>query len=272
VQRRVFGLLGYADLIALKQVSRRLRGIVDPAAQCRDVYGMWEFVMARMRAMGPFSTWWSGPRACFGCFRVRKERHFSGEQYGLSSRPTRGGEYWRRRCWECLRRFYHPRLADVKARERFHRQEICAVCKCMRYGDEDCRGCVVRKDEIAEWARRKREKMANRGKSYDVWEESVIPSHWFSEDLGPVNEGSESDDVWDEGIGSCLEILGFGNGESPSELTGSDSEPCLTDPDDSAGSSSAQSSPVTVVTDVWGMMPKGEEPFLPELGTSRLEE
>jgi predicted Fe-S protein YdhL (DUF1289 family) len=195
---------------------------------------MWAFVMARMKAMQRPTTWWSGSRACFGCFRVRPERHFSPEQYALSY-LTRGREYRRRRCWECLRRFYHPRQADAKARERFHRQEMCGVCKCMRYRDEDCRGCVVLKDEIAEWARRKREKMSNRGKSFDIWQETgnFIPSQWFSEDSGAVNEGSESDtdDVWDEGIGPCLKILGLEDEAFPSEHIVSDPQSCSSDLD-----------------------------------------
>jgi hypothetical protein len=150
VVEKVCGWLGYEDLLRLRRVSRFFRGVVEPVRQCTDVYGMWEFVMRVIQRRQPLGGH-EAPRACFGCFRVRERKQFSPQQYRLS-RKYNQGEYWRRRCWECLRRFYHPQLADVEARARFHRQVLCGVCKCLRYADEDCHGCVARSAQIAEWA------------------------------------------------------------------------------------------------------------------------
>ncbi|KAK4234154.1 hypothetical protein C8A03DRAFT_38081 [Achaetomium macrosporum] len=167
VRERVLGMLGYLDLIRLKRTSRYFRRTVDPVRQCRDVYGMWKFVMARVEMW-----WWfhSGSKSCFWCFRIRSISQFSREQWnhwGWSS--FKGGEYWRQRCWECLRRFYHPQLADTEARERFNRQVLCDVCKCLRYRGEECQGCVVRNDAITERERRRRQKLAAKS-DYDFWE------------------------------------------------------------------------------------------------------
>ncbi|KAK4155609.1 hypothetical protein C8A00DRAFT_13387, partial [Chaetomidium leptoderma] len=202
----LFGLLGYRELVRLRMVSRTMRRVVYPVGQCRDVYGMWKFVMERLKGSSRHLGRWgsrSGPRACFGCFRPRTKAHFSPAQYQLSS-GVGNGEYWRRRCWECLRRFYHPRLADTEARARFDRQVLCGVCRCLRYRDEDCHGCEVRQDEIAEWARRRSEKQAAK---HDYWEESDPALQLLDEDAPAASTGEqpESDDLWGEGTGSWLD-------------------------------------------------------------------
>ena len=219
VLRRVCGELGYRDLLSLRRVSRGLRERVEPVGMCRDVYSMWEFVMERtkaLRTLARFDWNWARrvrgePRACFGCFRPRTRDQFSYPQF----RPTdkwNKGDYWRSRCWGCLRRFYHPQLADEEARARFDRQIICKVCRGMRYKDEDCGGCFVRRDEIAEWMRLGQEKKAMRSSS-NFWEEAetALPLEWFDE--GP------SSDVWEEGIGTCLERLLFGDEDSRGDET-----------------------------------------------------
>ena len=190
VVQRVCACLDYEDLVSLKRVSRFFRGVVDPVRQCRDVFSMWEFVMERIRLRHPL---WSrdAPRACFGCFRVRAKGQFSPQQNRLSRRFNTG-DYWRRRCWECLRRFYHPQLADVEARARFHRQALCRVCKCLRYVDEDCRGCVVRSAQVAEWARLRElsGKKRTPGSEWMVDADVIVPS-WLDEEATATEPGEE---------------------------------------------------------------------------------
>ncbi|KAK3292424.1 uncharacterized protein B0H64DRAFT_406629 [Chaetomium fimeti] len=143
---------------------------------------MWEFVMERAKRPRPRSLiWHPHPRACFGCFRIREKRHFSDKQYRLS-RKLCSGEYWRRRCWECLRRFYHPQLADADARARFHRQVLCETCNCLRYVDEDCHGCELKSEQIAEWTRLKRQKAEAKRKAVCMWDSDYIMPSWLNEE------------------------------------------------------------------------------------------
>ncbi|KXX77794.1 hypothetical protein MMYC01_204097 [Madurella mycetomatis] len=245
VLERVMRVLGYHDLRALKRVSRYLRRVVDPVKHSGDVYGAWEFMMERLKKGA--GEWYRGysPRACFGCFRLRSKEQISWQQYDTTW-PSMLRETWRRRCWECLRRFYHPVLADVEARERFNRQGICSRCRCLRYVDEDCAGCVARADVIAGWDKVKREKLANRG-TYDLWDGAEKLVDWFDEPV--VSSGGEplpvqDDDVWDQGIGLWLDSVGLGNGDSsPSEESASSSDPASTDGDSTgAGNSTAGAS------------------------------
>ncbi|KAH6617145.1 hypothetical protein F5144DRAFT_585584 [Chaetomium tenue] len=168
---------------------------------CRDVYGMWKFVMYmhRLRYVEwlESSDWSQGsPRACFGCFRVRQKEQFSPQQYHLGGRARKftKGEYWRRRCWECLRRFYHPQLADAEARARFHRQVLCGVCNCLRYVDEDCRGCVVRSARIAECRRLKELSAKKRRPGFDWMKRAnvMVPS-WLDEEATTAEEPDEAE-------------------------------------------------------------------------------
>jgi hypothetical protein len=170
VLERVCAELEYVDLLRLKAASRRLRGAVDPLKMCRDVFSMGVYVMKGMsaRRAGTGGLQWR-PTACYGCFRLRNFRHFSPEQWELHSWSVRG-DFTRRRCWECLRKFYHPQLADVAARERCHRQALCGACECLRFKDEDCKGCVVYKDKI-ERARLRGLKNAAKGPSTIFWDE-----------------------------------------------------------------------------------------------------
>ena len=233
VLRRVCGELGYRDLVALKRVSRGLRERVEPVGMCRDVYSMWEFVMERTRALRTVARVdWTRrtrgePRACFGCFRPRTRAQFSYPQFRPADKWNKG-DYWRSRCWECLRRFYHPQLADAEARARFDRQIICKVCRGMRYKDEDCGGCFVRRDEIAEWVRLGREKKATRSGS-NFWDEAetALPLEWFEE--------GQSLDVWEEGFGTCLERLWFGDEDPHGEGTTEASLLADADGEDSLG-------------------------------------
>ncbi|EAQ84807.1 predicted protein [Chaetomium globosum CBS 148.51] len=160
---------------------------------CRDVYGMWEFVMDVMQRRQQSLGWRLVPRACFGCFRVREKEQFSPQQYRLS-RKYNHGEYWRRRCWECLRRFYHPQLADTEARARFHRQVLCGVCKCLRYADEDCRGCVVKSAQIAEWQRLSELSGKKRVPRVDwMTDADVMVPSWLDEEATTAKEADEAE-------------------------------------------------------------------------------
>lgn len=241
VLERVMGMLGYHDLRALKRASRHLRAVVDPVRHSGDVYGAWEFMMGRRKqGAGP---WYRGypPRPCFGCFRLRSKKQISLQQY-YTTWPSTLREDWRRRCWECLRRFYHPVLADVEARERFDRQGICQRCRCLRYVDEDCAGCVARADVIAAWEKARREKLANRG-TYDLWGGAEELVDWFDEP--GISSGGEplpaqADDVWDQGIGPWLDNVGLGDGDSsPSGDSTSSSDPASADGDNAGEGSSA---------------------------------
>ncbi|KAL2131490.1 hypothetical protein VTI74DRAFT_4955 [Chaetomium olivicolor] len=194
VIERVCGFLGYRDLIRLKAVSRHFRGAVDPVKLCTDVHGMWEFVNERMNVNGWGPRDWNVPVACAGCFRPRKRSQFSFNQLYPRRAATKGEAIWRRRCWECLRRFYHPHLADTEARDRFNRQTQCRRCKGLRYVDEDCRGCGLRMEDIEEWARIKRAKIEARG-NHDVWEESEPLFQWFDE-ATTASSQQENYDIW----------------------------------------------------------------------------
>ncbi|KAL2126206.1 hypothetical protein VTI74DRAFT_1476 [Chaetomium olivicolor] len=201
VMERVCGLLEYRDLLRLKTVSRHFRGTVDPVKLCRDVYRMWEFVKERTKVNGWGTEDWDMPAACAGCFRVRKRDQFSFNQ--LYPRAAIKGEaVWRRRCWECLRRFYHPQRADTEARDRFHRQTQCRVCRGLKYVDEDCRGCGLRKEVMEEWARIKRAEIEARGDP-DVWEDSGCLFPW-SDEKGETAADSEQAnyDFWEDS--ECL--------------------------------------------------------------------
>ncbi|KAH6842697.1 hypothetical protein B0I37DRAFT_382576 [Chaetomium sp. MPI-CAGE-AT-0009] len=160
---------------------------------------MWEFVMEVFMRRRP-SIWQTTRRVCFGCFRIRENRHFSEQQYNLPGKLD-SGEYWRRRCWECLRRFYHPRLSDAEARARFHRQVLCGECRCLRYVDEDCHGCVVKSDQIAEEARRKRQREEKREEAERIWDnDSVVPSWLDQEDTAAEPHQAavtEAEGMWD---------------------------------------------------------------------------
>lgn len=144
VLEKVCGLLGLQDLIRLKMASRFFRSAVDPVRQCQDTLGMWEFVEGRLQAIEreerAMKTWWRRKKQiCFGCFRPRLWHQFSPQQRKLSQMDR-----LRRRCWECLRRFYHPQLADTEARDKFNKfssNVICRRCNLLRFPDENCRGC-----------------------------------------------------------------------------------------------------------------------------------
>ncbi|GAB1316110.1 hypothetical protein MFIFM68171_06320 [Madurella fahalii] len=224
VLERVMRMLGYEDLRALKRASRYLREVVDPVKHSADVHGAWRFVRERLRKGAGERIRGDPPLACFGCFRVRSKRHFSRQQHDVSS-PSGRREGWRRRCWECLRRFYHPVLADVEARERFNRQVLCARCKCLRYVDEDCVGCVG---------------------VNDFWDGAESLADWF--EAAAVSANSEAlpaqdDDVWDEGIGLWLDNVGFGEGDSSRrEDNASKPEPASTGGGGSEGGGSSASS------------------------------
>ncbi|KAK4033783.1 hypothetical protein C8A01DRAFT_19319, partial [Parachaetomium inaequale] len=259
VVERVCGLVGYGDLIKLKMVSRYFRGVVDPVRQCRDVYGMWEFVMEKILRRGVPLGRWDAPRVCFGCFRPRKRVQFSENQYHLS-RTYNHGEYWRRRCWECLRRFYHPQLADTEARERFHRQVMCGTCRCLRFADEDCWGCEVNKDKIAEWTRMKRLKMAAKAESQSMWDNDALLPVWW-EGVASADQ-PESDDLWEEGLGLCFDRLGFGDDHSLQEDGVREQEALSPDVDDPEPSSTANSNLTTIISDVRESGPREDEaPF-----------
>lgn len=213
VLERVCGELGYRDLVSLRKVSHGLRERVDAVGMCRDVYSMWSFVMERTRAWRRRDKehryrwcsrrWgWCGPRACFGCFRPRTRDQFSCAQFRLKEHWMKG-DYWRGRCWECLRRFYHPQLADAEARARFDRQIMCGVCNGMMYKDEDCLGCFARRDEYAEWARLRRAKMATR-RGPDLLEEpegfvpvACLEGLWLGDDDSRGEEATGSGPLGD---------------------------------------------------------------------------
>jgi hypothetical protein len=267
VLERVCAELGYEDLLRLKRTSRRLWEAVDPVGMCRDVFSMGAYLMEWMSALGEDTDdlWWR-PMACYGCFRLKNGRHFSPEQLNIHSGSLRG-DFTRRRCWECLRRFYHPQLADVAARERFNRQALCGVCKCLRFKDEDCKGCVVHKDEI-EWARLRELKNARKGAIKLFWDEEDEYVLRLDEDTATmvVVYDSEPDILFtifdedppvlvdDELESDLLPVDGV------DEDRISDSEPSLTDVDDAGeGSSTAHSSPITVADVSWEQAPKEDE-------------
>jgi predicted Fe-S protein YdhL (DUF1289 family) len=217
---------------------------------------MWEFVMGKILTRRVPLKGRDAPRVCFGCFRPRKKVQFSEKQYRLSTTYNHG-EYWRRRCWDCLRRFYHPQLADTEAREKFHRQVMCGTCRCLRFADEDCRGCEVNKDKIAEWTRMKRLKMERKAKSQSIWDNDALLPVWWEE--AAWGEQPENDDLWEEGIGLCFEMLEFEDDGAFREdgVRGSKSPP--TDVDKLKGSSTSNSNLTTMESEVWESGPRADE-------------
>lgn len=158
---------------------------------------------------------------------MRKREQFSPKQYYVSSKLS-NGEYWRRRCWECLRRFYGPpHQVDQVARARFESQFICPVCKSMRRKGEDCSWCWLNRDKVAEWARLREAKRVAKG-SYNFWggEDDAVVPRWFDEEV-PLGGAPEDDDDGEEGIGPCLERLALccedlterGSGDGPAALS-----------------------------------------------------
>lgn len=221
VLKRVCGELGYGDLMRLREVNRFLSDFVKPVRMCRDVYGMWELVLERTKVVQ--REWDRAMEPCFGCFRPRTWKQFPRTQYYLSGTRKKGQEYWRRRCWECLRRFYHPHLADAEARDRFQRQTLCRECKCLRYSDEPCRGCVVHAEKVAEWVRLRKLKGRPR-KQQELWgDEEDVLVRWFAEDVfvetgdeEPEHDEREDDAVWDGEVRTWLYGTGLNDEGSSS--------------------------------------------------------
>ncbi|KAK3987288.1 hypothetical protein QBC44DRAFT_295430 [Cladorrhinum sp. PSN332] len=192
VLERVLRLCDYADLIRLRKVNRFFRTKVDdPVRHCGSIFGMYTFTVTRWRESTTERSRLGAPdwsRPCLGCFRRREDRHFSKKQWQWSWR-AQDHRCWRARCWECLRRFYHPQLGDKEALARFNRQQMCEWCDSLRYRDEPCEGCVVKADMVERRTRKRGERMESR-REMDAFARTSDLVAWYGS-VG-VMEGNEA--------------------------------------------------------------------------------
>ena len=126
---------------------------------------------------------------------------------------------------------------------------MCGECRCLRFVDEECWGCEVNKDKIAEWAERKRLKMAKKVKSQSIWDNDALFPVWWE---GDATAGQpESADIWEEGLGLCFDRLGFGH-DGPFEENGvGEPEDLAFDVDDPEPRCTASSTLTAIASDIW---------------------
>ncbi|KAL1840502.1 hypothetical protein VTJ49DRAFT_415 [Mycothermus thermophilus] len=256
----ICSLLPYRDVLTLRITCRYLRRTIPRCPlgtpySPSDIHGAWSYLTHTLRSMrenrkrliaedrqrfGIVYNFWHRPpeardpsllRACFGCFRVRYERHFSRLQRTRGGRGL-AGDAWRRRCWECLRRMYNvdERLVDWEARKRFERQVLCGGCRTLKWRDDgdECRGCEILGEEGLRRLRRLRGEREEKGWKRSVLgvlgvldqeEEGLGLDKWFEEDEEDEDysgaferlfedgeaEEEEAEDEWQEAVGRWLE-------------------------------------------------------------------
>ncbi|KAK4460750.1 hypothetical protein QBC42DRAFT_347770 [Cladorrhinum samala] len=235
ILQKILGFCGYGDLVSLKKTSRFFRKRVEPVRDCRSVYSMFCWVMEIWKTgRGTYSRLgrpdWRRP--CFGCFRRREDEQFSRAQWTWVCN-VKNENFWRARCWECLRRFHCPLgTGDKDALARFRRQEMCIWCGCLKWADEDgCEGCLVNKDMVARRKEVRVGRMMARAEGDLLSEDSESQdlALWFRNvELGDDSPGSgeagEEPIGGDFGLGGLFEAFEMEEEEEEREVTSGSAE------------------------------------------------
>ncbi|KAK1754008.1 hypothetical protein QBC47DRAFT_429488 [Echria macrotheca] len=202
VLHRILHSLPYLSRIRLAVTSWTLRAsVADPSAH-GSLLDKVCFVRDRLSFLLESQRWWN-PRICHGCWRVRDLSKFSANQL---SYPEEMG--WRRRCRNCLWRFYGPDR-DAEAAGRWARLERCIVCLELKEEGEGCEGCVVFEKRMAEerlrnalemrWRRaRERKRAWRRGDFFELDDVDAGDTVGASRGWMWVDEDGEADGVDDD--------------------------------------------------------------------------
>ncbi|KAH9900444.1 hypothetical protein F4778DRAFT_142560 [Xylariomycetidae sp. FL2044] len=152
IQRRIFGLLGYRDALALSGTSRYFRSAVDPAQQSA-LHDRYRFTRDRAvaAAAAAAAIVTDPPRCfpCYACFRVRPKAKFVVNAHvvpGLADLVDKA-EPWTRYCETCVFRLGHPDFGPFAQEVRSH--EICDLCELMKVKGEGCGGCLETRSSAA---------------------------------------------------------------------------------------------------------------------------
>jgi len=156
---KILGQTTYQARIFLAATNKRMRKRVGAPSVGHSILERARFLdqQLRLRRREDFL-------ACYGCWRLKPRDGFSDIQQQLTDLDK--SWYFGRRCQACLQLFY-GQGKDTEAGQaawlRFKRQGVCTRCRKMRYWDEECEGCLIDAERLAEKDRQAAVKRKQRG-------------------------------------------------------------------------------------------------------------
>ncbi|KAF4959506.1 hypothetical protein FSARC_10711 [Fusarium sarcochroum] len=135
---KISSLLGFSDVLHLKQVSRALNDIVKP--------NQWTPLQTRYRFVR--DKWTKDVQdldrdkiqkfPCYMCCQIRPKEKFPPKQLTMAENQSETA--WKTRCKSCV--WLMGRSSKSVTRIEHRRREMCETCGCIKYARKTCGGCL----------------------------------------------------------------------------------------------------------------------------------